>query len=85
MNEKCRECQRKTDKGGHMTRKSAIAIEIISGPDNRGRYAYATHWYDPTPPYCGVCGADPSRNCGHYGPRTRGQIFRSTLKHKETS
>jgi hypothetical protein len=61
-------------------RKSAVAIEIISGPDNSGRYTYATHWYDPTPPYCGVCGADPSENCGHYGPRTRGQVRFGKIK-----
>lgn len=63
-----------------MIRKSAIAIEIISGPDNHSRYTYAIHWYDPNPPYCGICGADPSRNCGHYGPRTRGQVRFGKIK-----
>lgn len=63
-------------------RKSAMAIEIVSGPDNLGRYIYFAHWYDPNPPYGCVCGADPSKNCGHYGPCTRGQIFNAKLKCK---
>ena len=68
-----------------LERKSAIAIQIFSGPDQMGRYVYFAHRYDPTPPYCGVCGADPSRNCGHYGPRTRGQVFNAKLKCMENT
>lgn len=32
------------------------AIEIVSGPDDRGRYTYFSTYDDPSPPWCGKCG-----------------------------
>ncbi len=64
-------------------KKSAYAIQKTSGPDSLGRYHYFLYWYDPHPSYCGVCGADPSRGCGHYQGHTRGQAFFGKLPIKE--
>ena len=72
----------KKGKTGHNWRSKNITkqrITIFEGPDDLGRHYYCIEWLDKHPPYCGVCGASPEENCGHYGPRMRGQMFHAPL------
>lgn len=57
-----------------------MKIEIISGPDEHGKYVYWKEWYDEHPASCLVCGANPDKQCGHYGPGMKGQIFVGHIK-----
>lgn len=48
---------------------------LHTAPDSLGRVHYTDEWYDPTKPYCGVCGRI---HCEHEGTKAYGrcaQVF----------
>jgi len=57
-----------------------MEIEIVSGPDNYGRYRYWKKWRDSNPACCLTCGSGQEQGCECYGRETtRWQIYRASL------
>ena len=46
---------------------AAVSIEVLSGPDQQGRYSYLKRWNDASKPFCAVCGRCANRKCPHHG------------------
>jgi hypothetical protein len=56
------------------------AIEVTRYFERSGEHSFIASWKSPNRAYCGVCGADKQRNCGHDDGGLCGQAFVCNLK-----
>lgn len=56
----------------------SVVVTVHTAPDHLGRVMYSMSGYDPSKPYCSVCGKGFEHSCPHTGTLESiawGQVF----------